>query len=58
MKKAGRVVDAPYDMIAFELEKMERIQKEHLDQEVLNHMQMRDGVIYLHTRFCKRSRRG
>ena len=57
MKEERREVDAPYDMIAFELEKVERIQKEHLDQEVINHMQIRDGVSYLHTEIRKRLRR-
>ena len=57
MKEERSKLDAPYDMIAFELEKVERIQKEHLDQEIINDMQIRDGVSYLHTRFCKRLRR-
>ena len=57
MKEEKRQINAPYDMIAFELEKVGRIQKEHLDKEVINAMHMRDGLIYLHTRFCKRPRR-
>lgn len=57
MKEEKSKIDAPYDMIAFDLEKVRRIQKEHLDKEVINAMHMRDGLIHLHTRFCKRSRR-
>ena len=55
IKEERSKVDAPYDMIAFELEKVARIQKEHLTKEIINDMQIRDGVSYLHTRFCKRS---
>ena len=57
MKEERREGDAPYDMIAFELEKLARIQKEHLTKEIINDIQVRDGVSYLHTRFCKRPRR-
>ena len=57
MKEEKRKIDAPYDMIAFELDKVARIQKEHLDKEVVNAMHMRDGLIYLHTLLCKRPRR-
>lgn len=57
MKKEKHQIYTPYDTIVFELERAERIQKEHLDKEVINHIQMRDGVSYLHARFCKRSRR-
>ncbi len=57
MKDEKHKVYAPYDIVEFELEKVERIQKEHLDKAVINAMHMRDGLIYLHTLLRKRPRR-